>query len=291
MKLLRLRKAYSLGAMLLLALALILPVGCSQDDGAFKTGKTIQVVSREDGSGTRGAFVELFGVLEKGNDGTKIDRTYSEAIIASKTDVVMTTVQQDMYSIGYISLGSLNDTVKSVKIDGVEPTTDNVLAGTYTIARPFHIATKGEQSELVADFISYMLSKEGQAIVADKYIPVDTAAGAYRAIDLSGKIVVGGSTSVTPVMEKLAEAYEALNPKVNIEIQSTGSSAGMSGAIDGILDIGMASRNLKESELAELDPVVISMDGIALIVNNGNPTDNLTKAEVKAIFVGDQTKW
>ncbi len=272
-------------------ISLSIIISCSRGDVGFAEGRAIQVVSREDGSGTRGAFVELFGILEKGTDGSKRDLTYDEAIIASKTDVVMTTVQQDIYSIGYISLGSLNDTVKSVKIDGVEPTTENVLAGTYTIARPFHIATKGEQSALVSDFISFILSQDGQAIVADKYIPVDTSSSEYKAKDLFGKIVVGGSTSVTPVMEKLGEAYERLNPKTSIEIQSTGSSAGMSGVIDGILDIGMASRDLKESELAELDPVVISMDGIALIVHKDNPTKSLFKEEVKEIFVGLRTTW
>ncbi len=276
---------------LLLLGTLCISMGCSQKEQGFSKGKTIQVVSREDGSGTRGAFIELFGILEKGSDGSKTDRTYEEAIIASKTDVVMTTVQQDMYSIGYISLGSLQDTVKSVKIDGVEPTTDNVLAGTYTIARPFNIATQGERTELVEDFISFILSAEGQKVVANKYIPVTLSGTTYTTSDMSGKIVVGGSTSVTPVMEKLKEAYQELNPSVTVEIQSTGSSAGMSGAIEGILDIGMASRNLKESELAELTPEVIAMDGIALIVNPENPTESLTKSEVKDIFTGTKTEW
>lgn len=276
---------------LILLGAALLSFGCSGKDESFAQGKTIQVVSREDGSGTRGAFTDLFGIIEKGADGTKTDRTYSEAIIASKTDVVMTTIQQNMYGIGYISLGSLNNTVKSISIDGVEATTENVLNGKYPIARPFNIATKGEQSPLVKDFIAFILSEEGQAVVAKKYIPVDTNAAPYTAEDMEGKIVVGGSTSVTPVMEKLKEAYQALNPRVTIEIQSTGSSAGMSGAIEGILDIGMASRHLKDSEKAELDSVAISMDGIALIVHLDNPNNNLSRADVKAIFTGERTKW
>ncbi|MDR1292914.1 MAG: substrate-binding domain-containing protein [Clostridiales Family XIII bacterium] len=256
----------------------------------FDTGEAIAVVSREDGSGTRGAFIELFGIEEEGDDGSKKDMTTKEAVIAKQTDVMMTNIAGDLYAIGYISLGSVNDTIKPVGIDGVEATTANVENETYPIVRPFNIATKGEPSGLAADFIGYIMSADGQAVIGESYIPVVNDAAAYEASGQSGKIVVAGSSSVTPIMEKLKEAYIALNPDADVEIQMSDSSAGVTAAIDGTCDIAMASRELKDTE-TELTPTRIALDGIAVIVNNDNPTSNLTKDQVKAIFTGGVTEW
>lgn len=264
--------------------------GATNEKPAFDTSKDIVVVSREDGSGTRGAFIELLGIEEKGADGSKRDNTTKEAIIAKQTDVMMTTVAGDEYAIGYISLGSLNDTVKAVKIDGAEANAENVKDGSYIVARPFFVATKGDPTGLAKDFLDFILAKEGQEVVSGSYISVGDAAP-YAGSKPAGKIVVAGSSSVTPVMEKLKEAYAKVNPDATIEIQMSDSSAGMTGAIEGTCDIGMASRNLKDSELAELKPTQIAIDGIAVIVNNANTIDNLTPDQVKSIFVGDTTVW
>ncbi len=268
-------------------------VGCtSNNSDEFKASRTINVVTREDGSGTRGAFVEIVGILEEDDNGNEVDRTYIEAIVQNSTDGVMTTVSGDKYSIGYISLGSLNDNVKAVNIEGVEPTAENVLNASYKIARPFNVAYKN-LSPLAQDFLNFILSSEGQAIIVEEgYVQVGNDLPAYNITDsLEGSIVVAGSTSVTPVMEKLAEAYMGIHSKVAIEIQSTGSSAGMQAAMEGTADLGMASRDLKESELAELNAEVIAVDGIAIIVNNTNPVSDLTIDEVKSIYVGDITEW
>lgn len=265
----------------------------SKDDKSsdWDSSNDITVVSREDGSGTRGAFVELFGIEEE-VDGEKMDMTTEEANITNSTSVMMSSVAQNEYSIGYISLGSLNDTVKALKIDGTEATAENIKAGTYKISRPFNIAVKEDASEAAQDFINYILSKEGQAIVSDNnYIPLDNAE-AYASNGASGKVVVAGSSSVSPVMEKLKEAYADANSNVEIEIQTSDSTTGMQNAIDGVCDIGMASRELKDSELdAGLTPTVIALDGIAVIVNNDNPTDEMTSDQVKSIFSGDALAW
>ena len=265
----------------------------SKDDksGDWDSSNDITVVSREDGSGTRGAFVELFGIEEE-VDGEKMDMTTEEANITNSTSVMMSSVAQNEYSIGYISLGSLNDTVKALKIDGTEATAENIKAGTYKISRPFNIAVKEDASEAAQDFINYILSKEGQAVVADNnYIPLDNPE-AYTSNGASGKVVVAGSSSVSPVMEKLKEAYADANSKVEIEIQTSDSTTGMQNAIDGVCDIGMASRELKDSELdAGLTPTVIALDGIAVIVNNDNPTDEMTSEQVRSIFTGDALAW
>ena len=257
----------------------------------FDSGEDISVVSREDGSGTRGAFIELFGILQKNEDGTQKDLTTKEAIIANQTNVMMTNIAGNIYAIGYISLGSLNDTVKATQIEGVTASADNVKDGSYPIARPFNIATKGETVGLAKDFIEFILSADGQLVVAASYIAVDENAPAYKPANASGKIVVAGSSSVTPIMEKLKEAYIALNPNATIEIQQSDSSAGLTAAVNGTCDIAMASRELKESELAELDATQIALDGIAIIVAQGNPTQNLSKEQVKAIFTGEVTSW
>jgi len=283
--------------MLLLAMALSILTGCANSGSpsaaasSFDTAKSISVVSREDGSGTRGAFIELFGVEVKGDDGSKKDMTTKEAIIANQTSVVMTNVAGDKYAIGYISLGSLGDTVKAVQIQGVEATADYVKNGTYPIARPFNIATKGEPTGLAKDFVDFILSAEGQDVVAKSYIAVADNAPAYAGDKPSGKIVVAGSSSVTPIMEKLKEAYLAVNPDATIEIQESDSSAGMTAAIDGTCDIGMASRELKDSELEQLTPTQIAVDGIAVIVHNDNPLANLTKEQVRSIYTGETQKW
>lgn len=252
----------------------------------------IAVVSREGGSGTRGAFIELMGIEEKDAEGNKNDRTTDEALIANSTNVVMTQVAGNEGGIGYISLGSLDNTVKAVKVDGTEATVDNVIAGTYKVSRPFNIATKGDISEAAQDFINYIMSAEGQQIINDnKYIPVDTAAAAFTSNNAEGTVVVGGSSSVSPVMEKLAEAYKAVNTNAKVEIQTTDSSSGMKASIDGTVDIGMASRELKDEEKAELTPTVIAMDGIAVIVNNANPIEDISSEQIKQIYVGEITDW
>ena len=252
----------------------------------------IDVLSREDGSGTRGAFIELFGVEQKNDAGEKVDHTTDAAEITNSTSVMLTTVAGDPAAIGYISLGALNDDVKALKIDGVEATAENVANGTYTVARPFNIATKGEATGVAADFITYVLSAEANEIIEEKgYIGVDGAKH-YEAKDASGKLTISGSSSVTPLMEALKEAYEKLNPNVTIELQQSDSTTGMNDAAEGISDIGMASRELKQEELDKgLVPTVIAMDGIAVIVNNDNPLEELTGDQVRDIYTGDVTEW
>jgi phosphate transport system substrate-binding protein len=277
---------------LLVLAAVSLFTGCTKRNAdTFDTAKAINVVSREDGSGTRGAFIELFGIEARGDDGSRKDMTTKEAVIAKQTDVMMTNISGDKYAIGYISLGSLNSTVKAADIEGVRASAENVKNGTYTVSRSFNIATKGEPNELAADFIKFILSVEGQAVVAKSYIAILENAPTYTGSRLSGKIVVAGSSSVTPLMEKLKEAYIAFNPNTNIEIQMSDSSAGMTGVIDGTCDIGMASRELKDSELKVLSATQIALDGIAVIVNNVNPVTNLSKDQVKGIFTGSMVNW
>ena len=252
----------------------------------------ITVISREDGSGTRGAFIELFGIEVKNDAGEKVDMTTDDAEITNSTSVMMTSVAGNTEAIGYISLGSLNDTVKAVKIDGAEATVDNIKSGTYKIARPFNIATKGEVSDVAQDFIKYIMSEDGQKVVEDNGYISQGNDGAYESAGLSGKVVVGGSSSVTPVMEKLKEAYVALNPDVTIEVQQSDSTTGMTSAIEGVCDIGMASRDLKDSETEKgLTGTTIAMDGIAVIVNNDSPVEELSSDSVKGIYTGEITDW
>ena len=275
-----------------MALAAVMAAGMAVPTmAADMSSDPITVVSREDGSGTRGAFIELFGVEEKDADGNKVDNTTEEAEITNNTAVMMSTVAGDVDAIGYISLGSLNDSVKAAKIDGVEATAENIKSGEYKVSRPFNIATNGEVSDVAQDFIDYILSPEGQAVVEENgYIAVDSTEA--ESTQPEGKVVVAGSSSVTPVMEKLKEAYAEVNPNAEIEIQQSDSTTGMTSAIDGICDIGMASRDLKDEELeAGLTATTIANDGIAIIVNNDNPTDNLTADQVKSIYVGEVTTW
>ena len=273
---------------LAMVLAMLLVIG-----SACAVAEEINVISREDGSGTRGAFIELFGIEQKDADGNKVDYTTDEADITNSTSVMMTSVSGNPSAIGYISLGSLNETVKALAIDGVEASVENIKAGSYTVARPFNIATQAEVSEAAQAFIDFILSAEGQAVIeANGYIAVVEDAPAYAGSAVEGKVVVAGSSSVTPVMEKLKEAYEAINPNANIEVQQSDSTTGMNNAIEGVCDIGMASRAVKDSEIeAGLTSTTIAMDGIAVIVSNDNATDGLTTDQVRAIYMGEITDW
>lgn len=253
----------------------------------------IAVVSREDGSGTRGAFVEIVGILEEDENGEEIDMTTQEADIQNSTNGVMTTVAGNPSAIGYISLGSLNDTVKALSIDGVEPTAETIIAGDYAIARPFLLVTKGAPAEgsIEEDFLKFAHSKEGQDLAEQEgYVRV-AGEEEYEAAGLSGSITVAGSTSVTPLVEVLVEAYTAHNPDVTIEIQSTGSSAGIQAATEGTAQIGMSSRNLKDEEKGELEELVLAQDGIAVIVNTENPLADMSLENVKNIFLGEMADW
>lgn len=270
-----------------LALSCMASVACAE----FKADKSITVISREEGSGTRGAFVELTGVEQK-IDGKKVDMTTEDAQITNNTSAMLMTVEGDEQAIGYVSLGSLNEKVKAVKVEGVEATAENVSNGTYKIARPFNIAFKADgQSDLSKDFIAYIMSAEGQTIINEHGYVGSNDAAAYEGNGAEGKLVVGGSSSVSPVMEKLIEAYKAVNPKADIELQTTDSTTGMTAAIDGTYDIGMASRELKDDEAAALSHQAIAMDGIAIIVNQANPTDELSVKQIGSIFTGELTKW
>lgn len=258
----------------------------------FDSSKDITVVSREDGSGTRGAFIELMGIEKKNDAGEKVDYTTEDANITNSTSVMMTTVAGNEYAIGYISLGSLDDSVKAVKVDGAEATVDDIKDGTYKVARPFNIVLGKETSDVAQDFINFIMSKEGQSVISENgYIGSDDAAE-FASNGATGKIVVAGSSSVTPVMEKLKEAYNAVCPNVEIEVQQSDSTTGVTSTIDGICDIGMASRDLKDSEKeAGVTSQTIAMDGIAVIVNNSNPTEELSSETVSKIYTGDITTW
>lgn len=270
-----------------------LMTGCGNGGSSKNAEDNITAVSREDGSGTRGAFIELFGIEEKDEDGNKVDKTTSSVQITNSTSVMMTTVAENKAAIGYISLGSLNDTVKAVKIDGAEPSVETVKDGSYKIVRPFNIITKDKLSEQAQDFQNFIMSAEGQKIVEDNgYIKVDEKAAAFKSNGAEGKVVVGGSSSVTPVMEKLKEAYSKVNSKVEVEIQQSDSSTGITNAIEGTADIGMASRDLKDEETSKgVSSTVIAIDGIAVIVNKDNKVDGLTSEQVKTIFTGKTTSW
>ena len=267
------------------------PESSAESEGTFDSAKAITVVSREDGSGTRGAFIELFGIEEKDADGKKVDKTISTAEETNSTAVMITSVEGNENAVGYISLGALKNSVKAVKIDGVEPTTDNVKNGTYKVARPFNIAVKDDVNDAAKDFISFIMSKEGQEVINEAgYIGSDDAKE-YKATEATGDIVVGGSTSVSPVMEKLIEAYEKVNSNVKIDLQQSDSTSGMTGTIEGVLDIGMASRELKDEEASELTATTIAMDGIAVIVNKNNDITELTADQVKGMYTGTITDW
>ncbi len=258
----------------------------------FNSKKSITVLSREDGSGTRGAFIELFGIEKKDANGKKVDYTTDEAAITNSTAVMLTSVAGDTYAIGYVSLGSLNDSVKAVKIGGADATVANINNGSYKISRPFNIAVKEGLSPVAQDFVNFIVSDEGQKIIAaNKYIKIQNTK-AYSSNKASGKVVVAGSSSVSPVMEKLIESYKSINPNAKIELQTSDSTTGVTNAINGTCDIGMASRALKDSEKAKgVKEITIAIDGIAVIVNKANPVENMTKAQVESIFTGEVSKW
>jgi phosphate transport system substrate-binding protein len=294
-------------AVMMVSMVAVTAVGCGSSNGTDTKGadanqsdatsdwdetSDVTIVSREDGSGTRGAFIELFGIEEKQDDGTKVDMTTTDAQITNNTSVMLTTVADNEYAIGYVSLGSLNDSVKALKIGGAEATAENIENGSYKVSRPFNIAVKKDLNNKVAkDFMSFIMSTEGQKVVADeKYIAVADVKD-YAGTKPSGSCVVGGSSSVSPLMEKLIEAYKAVNPNASIELQTSDSTTGMTSTIEGSYDIGMASRELKEEEAAELEPTVIATDGIAVVVNNANPLDELSADQVKDIYVGNVSTW
>lgn len=285
----------SIGALALAAmLSMGVLVGCGGTSDSTEGGTgAINVISREDGSGTRSAFVELFGVEEKDANGEKIDRTKADASVTNSTAVMMTNVANDPNAIGYLSLGSLDDSVKAVKIDNVDATADNVKNGTYAVSRPFNIVTKDSVSEVAQDFIDFILSADGQKIVEDnKYTASVDNAKAFKTKVPTGKLVIAGSSSVSPVMEALKEAYLAINTNAEIEIQTSDSTTGVNSAKEGICDIGMASRELKDEEKsAGLTATVIAIDGIAVIVNDNNPIETMTKDQVKSVYVGETTDW
>ena len=294
-------------AMMLMAMTATTVAGCGSNDTAADTttetaadtaaagaaSGAISVLSREDGSGTRGAFIELFGIEQKDADGNKVDNTIDSAEITNSTSVMMTTVAGNKVAIGYVSLGSLDESqVKAVLIDGAKATAENVKSGTYKVSRPFNIATKGDPDGLAKDFIDFILSEEGQAVVEENGYVSEGNTGAFEGTKPEDKITVGGSSSVTPVMEKLKEAYTAVNPNATIEVQQSDSTTGMTSAIEGVCDIGMASRDLKDSEIEKgLTGTTIAMDGIAVIVNNDSPVEELSSDSVKGIYTGEITDW
>ena len=272
---------------LAVALSAIMALGVLT--GCGSSSDNISVISREDGSGTRSAFTELMGVMVD-----DVDNTTASAEISQSTSVVLTTVAGNTSAIGYVSLGSLNDTVKAVKVDGVEATVENIKNGSYAVSRPFEVVTNDNLTDLSKDFISYILSKQGQDIISEEgYITIDDNAAEYETKkEMSGKIVLAGSTSVSPVMQVIADAYMALYPDVTIEIQQTGSGAGITSTIEGACDIGMSSRALKDEELAEgISETTIAMDGIAVVVNNENTVEDLTSEQIRQIFTGEITSW
>lgn len=274
------------------ALALTVMAGASVFAAPkFNSKKTISVMSREEGSGTRGAFIELFGVEQKNSSGKKVDYTTEEAAITNSTSVMLTSVAGDIYSIGYVSLGSLNDSVKALKIEGVDATVSNIKNKSYKISRPFNIAVKEKLSAPAQDFVNFIMSSEGQKIVEkNKYIAVESKS--FTSNKASGKVVVAGSSSVSPVMEKLIEAYKSVNPNVRIELQTSDSTTGVTNAANGTCDIGMASRGLKETEKAKgLKEITIAIDGIAVVVNKANPLVNAKIEIVRDIYMGKIQKW
>ena len=275
---------------LCVVMAIAVFTGCGNNNADSKTdGAPITVISREDGSGTRGAFTELMGIMVD-----DVDNTTTSAEISQSTSVVLTTVAGNKNSIGYASLGSLNDTVKAVKVDGVDATVENIKGGSYAVSRPFLVVTNDKLTDVSKDFIKFILSKQGQDIIAEEgYITIDDNAAEYETQKgISGKIVLAGSTSVSPVMQKLADAYKAIYKDVTLEIQQTGSGAGITSTIEGACDIGMSSRDLKPEETAEgIEGITIAMDGIAVVVNNENSVEDLTSEQIRQIFTGEVTDW
>lgn len=284
----KMKKILALTLCVVMAAAAFTGCGNKSSNGEAD-GAPITVISREDGSGTRGAFTELMGVMVD-----DVDNTTTSAEISQSTSVVLTTVAGNKNSIGYVSLGSLNDAVKAVKVDGVDATVENIKGGSYAVSRPFLVVTNDKLTDVSKDFIKFILSKQGQDIIAEEgYITIDNNAAEYESQKgIKGKIVLAGSTSVSPVMQKLADAYKAIYSDVTLEIQQTGSGAGITSTIEGACDIGMSSRDLKPEETAEgIEGITIAMDGIAVVVNNENSVEDLTSEQIRQIFTGEVTDW
>jgi ABC-type phosphate transport system, periplasmic component len=275
---------------LLFSTLIIVLTGCNRNS-EFDENKSINAITREEGSGTRGAFVELLNLEEKQADGSKKDLISKDIGVESNTNTILTTVQNNIYAIGYISMGSLNENVKTLQIDGIDPTTENIKNGTYKISCSFNIAIKNEENELVKDFIDFIISKEGQEIVNEKYIAINDNATPYIGNKPSGTITIGGSSSIAPLMEDLIEMYTNVNPNANIQLQISDSSTGMTQTIEGVYDIGMASRELKDSEKAELKDLQIALDGIAIIINKKNPITNINQEDIRKIYLGEIDVW
>ena len=291
----KLKKLLAAGMIAVIAMGALTACGGNDEPAEEEGGDTaaamtgdISVLTREDGSGTRGAFIELFGI--EGEDGT--DNTIAEAEVTNSTSVMMQTVSGNKQAIGYVSLGSLDESlVKALKVDGVEATADNVKSGDYKVSRPFNIVTKDVSPE-AQDFIDFIMSEEGQAVAEEEGYISEGNQGAFEGGDVSGTITVSGSSSVTPLMEKLKEAYNAVNPDLEIEIQQSDSTTGVTDAINGISDIGMASRELKDDELSQgITGTVIALDGIAVIVNSENPVEDIASDMITKIYTGEVTAW
>lgn len=262
------------------------------EDAGQAGGQAIHVVSREEGSGTRGAFIELFGIEQKDANGDKADHTIETAEITNSTSVMMQTIAGNEAAIGYISLGSLDDSVKALKIDGAEATVDNVKSGDYKVSRPFNIVTKDGLSDAAKDFIAFIMSDEGQAVIEEEGYVSQGSQGAFKGANVKGEVKISGSSSVTPVMEKLAEAYQAVNKDVTVSVQQSDSTTGITDAAEGISDIGMASRALTDEELASgVSAQAIALDGIAVIVNLNNDLTEITSDSVLKIYTGEITTW
>ncbi|MEG2117072.1 MAG: substrate-binding domain-containing protein [Clostridia bacterium] len=278
----------------IISLALVCVLAIAAFAGCGNSKENITVYSRESGSGTRSAFIELVGIMEKDSEGKSIDKTIATADVTNSTQVMMTQVSSNKFGIGYISLGTLNDTVKALKIDGAAATVENIKNDSYKIKRPFNILTKGETTNAVAkDFINYIMSKEGQEVISNKgYIMAKENTAEFDGKKPSGKIVVGGSSSVFPVMEKLVESYLKINSNAQIELQQSDSTSGVNNVKEGLYDIGMASRDLKTAEIESgVKNIVIAIDGIAVIVNKENSIDGLTKTQIKEIYTGKISSW
>lgn len=273
-------------------LMIIITAGCAKEDtNGFKSESDITVVARDAASGTRGAFHEIMGIKVKTGD-TETDNLVIGALEFDGTDKVITAVEGDNYAIGYVSLGSVSDRIKAVSVNGVAPSEENVKNGSYAVSRPFLLVTKGEENELVKDFLKFAASVKGQEIASGMhYIGAVENSKDYTAKGLSGTIKVAGSTSVTPLMEKLQEEYKSLNPDVTFEMQSNGSSQGIKAATDGSYDIGMSSRELKEDEAKSLNRYELAIDGIAVIVNKNNPISDISSENITKIYIGETTSW
>ena len=280
-----------------ISLSLLL-AACGSDDAATDNGSAagdfdvatdIHVITREDGSGTRGAFSEIANIVDENGD----DAITQSATVQNGTSAVMQGVAGDVYAIGYISLGSLDNSVKAVNVNGIEATPENIMSGDYEVARNFNVAYGGELSEVAQDFWDFMFSAQAQELVAEEgYVSVDTEATEYEAKALAGDITIVGSTSVQPIMERMAQAYREYNPDVVIDITAPGSGAGVTAAIDGTADIGMASRELSDEEQAQLsETAAIAVDGIAVILHLDNITEDLSLEDISGIYSGDITTW